>query len=91
MVSVKMARFAKEKFINKYWNQKYADYINGVGISRVGTCDKKASEEDEKDDYCIRVLLRKPLPDDMVFPSTYYGVRIFTVLGGEIRPQVRKS
>jgi len=53
------------------------------GISKVGIKDKNAPA-DQKDDFCISVGLRNPLPPDLSLPSEYQGVRVLVEVVGEI-------
>lgn len=82
MVSIRQARRAKEKLIEKYYNP---EYVKGVGISRVGRCDANAPEN-QKEDYCIVVRLRESLPYNSQLPSRYYGVKVYAKVVGKIRP-----
>ena len=61
--------------------------IMGWGISKVGIMDPTAQDE-QKDDYCIIVLLRVAIPEGQSpFPAEYKGVKVFTKVVGEIKLQ----
>lgn len=76
----------KEEFQKEYWfKEPFSVHVNMCGISKVGINDKNAPV-DQKDDFCISVGLRNPLPLDISLPSEYQGVRVFVKVIGEIRP-----
>ncbi|MDO8495288.1 MAG: hypothetical protein Q7S32_02030 [bacterium] len=74
------------EFVKEYFfAHPYSNYVNSCGISMVSICDKEASP-DTKDDFCLLVGFREPLPGNIPFPTEYQGVRVFTKVIGEIRP-----
>ena len=76
----------KEEFQKEYFfKEPFSAHVNMCGISKVGIKDKKCSA-DQKNDFCISVGLRSPLPPDLLLPSEYHGVCVFVEVIGEIRP-----
>ena len=76
----------KKQFEQEYFlAQPYSEYVNMCGITKVGIKDKTAPV-DTRDDLCIVVGLRKPLPKNLSLPSEYRGVKVFVQVIGEIRP-----
>jgi hypothetical protein len=76
----------KEEFQKEYFfKEPFSAHVNMCGISKVGIKDKN-SPADQKDDFCISVGLRNPLPSDISLPSEYQGVRVLVQVIGEIRP-----
>lgn len=83
---VKIFERVKARFMAEHYSKKkYRKYVNGCGLSSVGECDKNASSV-EKDLPCIRVNLRKPLPEKLAFPKEFQGMRVFTEMIGQIQP-----
>ena len=81
----------KEQFAQAYmFSEPWSDYVNMVGISKVGLLDDTA-EDEEKEDACIGVGLLKPLPPDLVLPTEYQGVKVYLMATGVIRPLQQTS
>lgn len=59
-------------------------YVNGCGVSRVGSLDPECSDA-ERNDYCIQVLLSEKLPKNIKLPPNYRGVRVFYKITGKLR------
>jgi len=76
----------KEEFQKEYFfKEPFSAHVNMCSISKVGIKDKEYSV-DQRDDFCISVGLRSPLPPDLSLPSEYQGVRVLVEVIGEIRP-----
>ena len=60
-----------------------SDYRNMCGITRVCMHDKNAPA-DQKNDFCIYVGLYDTLPENLVLPEEYQGVRVFVNVVGEV-------
>ena len=82
-VTEEQARRVKEFCVNEFFAKPpFEDYVNGVGISKVGMTKPNASD---KDDFCVHVMLRKKLPRNLSIPIEKDGVQIYTEVVGEIR------
>ncbi len=81
------ARELKEAFIQDFWRDPWAEYINGTGISRVKRHDSTAVGNLE--DFCLSVSLRKAFPDDLSLPVEYSAnnktIRVYSTVVGEIK------
>lgn len=64
---------------------KWHDYVRFCSVTQIGILDRNASDE-EKNNFCLRVGILKPLPPDMSIPSEYQGLRIFVEIIKEIKP-----
>ncbi len=77
-VTLAEAERIQKQFMGEYcqtppWNE----YINGVGISKIGIQDSNATEN-EKGGLCLYVMLRKPLPAGMNLPSKYQDIKVYS-------------
>lgn len=76
----------KEEFQKEYsLKEPFLAHVNTCGISKVGIRDKNAPA-DQKEDFCISVELRNPLPSDIALPREYQGVRVLIEVIAEISP-----
>lgn len=79
------ARELKTAFIQDFWRDPWAEYINGTGISKVKRHDSTAV--DNLEDFCLSVTLRKAFPDDLHLPSEYSAnnktIRVYSKVVGE--------
>ena len=79
----------KEAFIQEFWQDPLAQYINGTGISKVKMYDSTAV--DNLEDFCLSISLQKELPDDLRLPSEYSAnnktIRVYFQVVGETRAQ----
>lgn len=75
----------KKEFQKEYFfKEPFSAYVNACGISKVGIKDKNAPT-DQKDDFCIFVQLRSPLPANLSLPGEYQSVRVLVKVSGEIK------
>lgn len=66
------------------FTEPYSEYVNGCGITTIRQHDENVPEN-EMDDLCISVTLRKALPENLALPSVYKGVKVYSIVVGEIR------
>ena len=75
----------KKEFEKEYFfKEPFSAYVDMCGISKVGIKDENAPAN-QKNDFCISVGLRSPLPPNLVLPEEYKGARVFVRVSGEIR------
>lgn len=75
----------KGEFEIEYWFcEPWIHYVNGCGISKVGTKDKMRKHVSESENWCMSVYLKKSLPADLFLPDVYKGVRVFVEVGNEV-------
>ncbi len=80
------AKKVKKEFIEEYANKNpYEEYINGVGISKVGVKKDERDDIGSLDDLCLSVYLLKELPTNLTPPKTYQGMHVFYKVVGEIK------
>lgn len=85
---IEEVRRIKKQFEKEYYfKEPYSRYVNMCGISRVDLQEDENAPEDEKQDLCIMVGLRKRLPKKLALPATYKGVRVYVKVYGEIVAQ----
>ena len=71
-VTLERVRKAKKLFLKTHKNDKTV----GCGVSRMADCD----------DYCIKVNLSEPLPEEDC-PKVFMGVAVVYEVVGKIHPQ----
>jgi len=82
----------KEAYVSKYMDQKpWSEYINGVGISKVGLqleLQKGYTPRNDGtlDNLCLSVTLRREIPDDLRLPEKFQEVSVYYKVVGEIVP-----
>lgn len=62
-----------------FYSNGFSDYVKAVGVSIVGVNDDTVQEG--RGDYCLKVDLKQPLPENLKIPSEHNGVKIYTYLG----------
>jgi hypothetical protein len=86
ILTIEQVKDIKKAFMQEYvFPVQWREYVNMCGISKVGIFNADASDE-EKNNFCLKVGLLKPLPPDMSIPSEYQGINVFVEVTGEIRP-----
>ena len=85
-------RKAYDAFMLEYIGEPGSNKAIGVcGFSTVGAMDPNASEQ-EKDNYCLVVILYKEfLTTEIIFPKEYKEVRVFTKIVSEPDPYAEES
>lgn len=81
--SLEEVQLIKRKFREVVFMEPFDKYVAGTHLSDVGTEDEKAPA-DQKDDFCILVLLERPLPPHLSLPNEYEGVRVFVRVSGRV-------
>lgn len=86
MVTRKEAGAVKDHCVSEYSNKPpYHEYVTGIGISLVGLYDKSVPLA-ERQNHCVIVNLKRPLPEGLKIAEKHDNVRIFTKVVGEIKP-----
>ena len=90
----------KEEFEQIYmFSEPWSEYVNMCGITdrviaetdwrdgvpgRENTRQALLAAGENPDELCIRVGLRKPLPEELSLPEIFKGIRVYVILIGEI-------
>ncbi|MFH1769613.1 MAG: hypothetical protein ABH833_03010 [Parcubacteria group bacterium] len=84
-ITIEEAEIIQNKFVVEYMSKEpWSEYINGVGLSKVGLLDPHAPD-DQSNDYAIGVLLEKQVPSFISLPLDYYGLNVYYDVVGKIR------
>ncbi len=77
----------KAKLSERYVSSEpYSTYVTDCGVSRVGLIDPNAGPQ-EKDQYCLVLLLKEPAPDGLDLPDRFEGMKVFS----EVVPSLTRA
>lgn len=67
-----IVKFCSEEYLKQ---PPFDDYISSCGLAKVSMVEPDALD---KDDFCVKVVLVRKLPEDLTIAPEKDGVKIFT-------------
>lgn len=82
------AKEIKRRFVNEHLGEALSlSLMSSCAITQLGIVRPKETPRNQRDNFCIRIELREPLPSGISFPDDYGGLRVIVdVVAGDVIP-----